>query len=129
MRKRYVYRCSHGHLFSWSLWAWWPAAFPEVKLGFGRYMRCPVGNHWAVVRRVNETELTQQERETLKLREHHDDRVVGTRNGAAGVVIGASTLVITIVLKSWWWALVCVAWVAFFGTQFVLARRAARNSS
>ena len=62
--KRVVYRCSKGHLFT--LYWWWPylaGSFTVIRLGFGGYMRCPVGNHSALVK-TYKTQLTEEERQT-----------------------------------------------------------------
>jgi hypothetical protein len=64
--RRVVYRCSKGHLFTHG-W-WWPmfgGALTVVRLGFAGYMRCPVGKHWALVKCVEEADLTEQERENV----------------------------------------------------------------
>lgn len=64
-------RCSQGHLFT-TLWI--PgASFKAIRLGNRRFQRCPVGHHWAMVRPLNESELTEDER--LEAAEHHDARV------------------------------------------------------
>ncbi len=56
-----VVRCNKGHLFA-TIWV--PlGSFKAVRLGPRRYQRCPVGRHWAFVRRVNADELTPAERE------------------------------------------------------------------
>jgi len=60
-----VVRCSAGHLFTTT---WIPGvSFSAVRLGSVRYQRCPVGDHWAFVRPVKETDLTDQERRDLGL--------------------------------------------------------------
>ena len=40
-------------------------AFTVVRLGFAGFMRCPVGKHWALVKTVNEADLTEQERKNV----------------------------------------------------------------
>jgi hypothetical protein len=57
-------RCSSGHLF---MTTWIEgASVLAIRLGpLARYQRCPVGRHWAVVRPVKETELTDEERARL----------------------------------------------------------------
>jgi hypothetical protein len=50
-----IVRCSSDHLFTT---IWMPlVSFKAARLGNARYQRCPVGNHWAIVRPVNEAEL------------------------------------------------------------------------
>ena len=54
-----IVRCSAGHLFT-TIWV--PMmSFKAARLGNARYQRCPVGNHWAIVRRVDESELDPAE--------------------------------------------------------------------
>jgi hypothetical protein len=58
---RTVVRCREGHLFT-TLWV--PgASFKAVRLGWWRYQRCPVGGHWSLVTPVQESELTDAERD------------------------------------------------------------------
>jgi hypothetical protein len=53
-------RCSKGHVF---MTTWSPlGSFTSIRLGSTRYQRCPVGNHWALVKPVSESELTDEER-------------------------------------------------------------------
>jgi hypothetical protein len=61
---RIVVRCSKGHLFRtfWSPWG----SFTSIRLGFARFQRCPVGKHWSLVRPVNESELTDEERRAVE---------------------------------------------------------------
>jgi hypothetical protein len=61
-RMRSTWRCSQGHLFSHGF-LWFS---PGAKLGFARDGHCPVGNHWALVKRVNDSNLTEAERQTVK---------------------------------------------------------------
>ena len=45
-------RCSAGHLFTT---IWMPlASVKAVRLGGERWQYCPVGQHWATVRRLND---------------------------------------------------------------------------
>jgi hypothetical protein len=55
-----VVRCSSGHVFTttWSSFA----SITSNRLGGSRYQRCPVGHHWALVKRVNNSDLTDEER-------------------------------------------------------------------
>ena len=54
-----VVRCSQGHLFTT---IWIPgASIKALKLGWARFQYCPVGRHWALVRPVRESELTDME--------------------------------------------------------------------
>ena len=49
-------RCSKGHVFNAT---WVPyASFTAIRLGRVRYMRCPVGKHWAICRKVDAADLT-----------------------------------------------------------------------
>jgi hypothetical protein len=66
-----VVRCSKGHLFT-TIWIW-GGSLKAVRLGVGRYQRCPVGRHWSLVRRVNVAELTPPEREAAAA--VHDVRI------------------------------------------------------
>jgi len=53
-------RCSKGHVFTTT---WSPlGSFTSIRLGSARYQRCPVGNHWALVKPVNDSDLTVGER-------------------------------------------------------------------
>lgn len=55
-----VVRCGQGHLFTTT---WIPgASFKAVRLGRERYQRCPVGNHWTLVRTVDPATLTPADR-------------------------------------------------------------------
>lgn len=54
-----VVRCRQGHLFET---VWVPGgSFKAVRLGPLRYQRCPVGQHWAWIRRVDPSTLTPGE--------------------------------------------------------------------
>jgi hypothetical protein len=64
---RIVVRCSRGHLFR-VLWS--PlGSLTSIRLGAARFQRCPVGNHWSLVRPVNEADLTEEERQTVAERD------------------------------------------------------------
>ena len=66
-----IVRCSKGHLFT-TIWV--PgASFKSIRLGMSRYQRCPVGHHWAMVKPVKDSELTDADR--LLAGEHHDVRI------------------------------------------------------
>ena len=55
-----VVRCSEGHLFT-TIWV--PGvSFKAVRLGWLRFQRCPVGNHWTFVAPVKDADLTDSER-------------------------------------------------------------------
>ncbi len=58
-----VVRCSKGHVFktTWSALG----SLTSIRLGAARFQRCPVGNHWALVKPVNDTELTDEDRRQL----------------------------------------------------------------
>ena len=61
-------RCSHGHLFT-TLWI--PgASVKALRLVWWRFQRCPVGGHWSLVRPVDESTLSEDERR--RAHEHHD---------------------------------------------------------
>jgi hypothetical protein len=63
-----VVRCSKGHVFKTT---WSPfGSLTSVRLGFARLQRCPAGHHWALVKPVNEVDLTDEERRALEQR--HD---------------------------------------------------------
>lgn len=63
-----VVRCSSGHLFTT---LWFPAgSFKAIRFGRARFQRCPVGHHWAVVRRADQSELSPDE--LAEAHEHHD---------------------------------------------------------
>lgn len=66
-----IVRCGKGHLFTT---IWTPGvSFKAVRLGLTRYQWCPVGKHFSLVRPVNESELTEEERR--RAAEHHDLRI------------------------------------------------------
>jgi hypothetical protein len=53
-------RCRRGHLFRTY---WSPlGSFTAIRLGSARFQHCPVGDHWSLVRPVNEAELTDADR-------------------------------------------------------------------
>jgi hypothetical protein len=53
-------RCSKGHVFATT---WSPvASLTSVRLGAARFQRCPVGHHWALVKPVNDSDLTDEDR-------------------------------------------------------------------
>ena len=55
-----VVRCRSGHLFT-TIWV--PGvSVKSVRLGWWRFQRCPVGNHWSLVAPVREADLTADER-------------------------------------------------------------------
>jgi hypothetical protein len=61
---RTVVRCSKGHLFE-TTWVE-GGSLKAVRLGpLKRYQRCPVGQHWAIVRPVREEDLTDEERRAV----------------------------------------------------------------
>jgi len=66
-----VVRCRAGHLFTT---IWIPgASVKSLRLGWWRYQRCPVGNHWALVKPVKVAELTAEQR--AEAAAHKDVRV------------------------------------------------------
>ena len=55
-----IVKCREGHLFTT---VWIPGvSFKAVRLGWLRFQRCPVGNHWSFVTPVRHEELTDAER-------------------------------------------------------------------
>jgi hypothetical protein len=66
-----IVRCRRGHLFT-TIWV--PlASLKALRLGWWRYQRCPVGDHWSLVRPVKESTLTDAEK--LAASEHKDIRI------------------------------------------------------
>lgn len=56
-----IVRCRDGHLFT-TLWV--PgASLTSIRLGWWRWQRCPVGQHWTLVSPVRDTDLTDEERD------------------------------------------------------------------
>jgi hypothetical protein len=57
-------RCSKGHVFKTT---WSPfGSLTSIRLGFARFQHCPVGDHWTLVRPVDEADLTPEERRTTE---------------------------------------------------------------
>lgn len=55
-----VVRCSDGHLFT-TIWV--PGlSLKAIRLGWFRFQRCPVGDHWSLVTPVRDEDLTDDER-------------------------------------------------------------------
>ncbi len=57
-------RCSQGHLFMtvWvDRWTW-----KRLDVGFLKIQRCPVGDHWSVVRPLEMSSLTADEKKLAK---------------------------------------------------------------
>jgi hypothetical protein len=66
-----IVRCRRGHLFT-TLWI--PGvSVKALRLGWTRFQRCPVGNHWTLVTPVRDRELTDKERRDARTR--HDLRL------------------------------------------------------
>jgi hypothetical protein len=66
-----VVRCRDGHLFT-TLWI--PgASFKAIRLGWWRFQRCPVGQHWDLVTPVDAASLSQEEKHLAA--ERHDLRI------------------------------------------------------
>jgi hypothetical protein len=58
-----VVRCSKGHVFTTT---WSPlGSLTSIRLGAAWVQRCPVGNHWSLVKPVNDSELTDDDRRQL----------------------------------------------------------------
>jgi hypothetical protein len=55
-----VVRCSEGHLFT-TVWIS-GLSLKAVRLGWFRFQRCPVGDHWSFVVPVRDEDLTDAER-------------------------------------------------------------------
>lgn len=66
-----VVRCQQGHLFTT---IWLPGgSFKAIRLGWFRFQWCPVGEHWAIVVPVKDSDLTPSER--LLAQQHRDMRI------------------------------------------------------
>lgn len=64
-------RCRDGHLFT-TLWV--PgASLKAIRLGWWRFQRCPVGQHWSLVTPVVAASSSEEERDLAA--RHHDIRV------------------------------------------------------
>jgi hypothetical protein len=55
-----MFRCSKGHVFTAT--ASPLASLVAIRLGAARFQRCPVGHHWTLVRPVNDSDLTDENR-------------------------------------------------------------------
>ena len=66
-----VVRCRRGHLFTT---IWIPGvSVKSIRLGWYRFLYCPVGRHWTLVKPVRNADLTDDELRTAY--EHQDIRV------------------------------------------------------
>ena len=66
-----VVRCREGHLFTT---IWIPGvSVKSIKLGWYRFLYCPVGRHWTLVKPVRNEDLTDDELRTAY--EHQDIRI------------------------------------------------------
>jgi hypothetical protein len=66
-----VVRCLSGHLFTT---IWIPGgSLKAIRLGWWRFQRCPVGEHWTFVVPVRNSDLTDAERRFADL--HRDVRI------------------------------------------------------
>jgi len=66
-----VVRCRRGHLFTT---IWIPGiSFKSLRLGWWRYQRCPVGEHWSIVTPVRERDLAETDRQAAL--DHRDIRI------------------------------------------------------
>ena len=74
-----IVRCSRGHLFTtkWIV----GSSVKAVRLGSGRYQRCPVCQKWRIVVPVPDDELTDDDRRVPPA--HHDSAL--PRRTARGV--------------------------------------------
>ena len=66
-----VVRCRANHLFT-TIWIPGVSA-KSLRLGWYRLQRCPVGQHWTLVRPVREADLSDDDRRTAH--EKHDVRI------------------------------------------------------
>jgi hypothetical protein len=59
-----VVRCSKGHLFrtNWSPFG----SLTSIRLGSARFQHCPAGDHWSLVRLVNDSDLTAEDRRMVE---------------------------------------------------------------
>ena len=64
-------RCSAGHLFT-TIWIPF-LSLKALRLGGPRYQYCPVGHHWATVRRLDDGSASDQDLATAALT--HDVRI------------------------------------------------------
>ena len=64
-------RCRRGHLFTT---IWIPGvSVKSIKLGWYRFLYCPVGRHWTLVKPVRNKDLSDDELRTAY--EHQDIRI------------------------------------------------------
>ena len=64
-------RCSAGHLYTT---IWMPlVSIKAMRLGWQRWQFCPVGHHWATVRRLDDGSASDQDLATAALT--HDVRI------------------------------------------------------
>jgi hypothetical protein len=66
-----IVRCSKGHLYT-TIWIPF-GSLKAVRFGSSRYQRCPVGHHFALVKRVDPSELDPAELEAAQA--VHDIRI------------------------------------------------------
>ena len=66
-------RCSAGHLFT-TIWV--PlGSLKAVRLGWTRCQYCPVGHHWATVRRLDRDDVAVSEGDLAQAALVHDVRI------------------------------------------------------
>lgn len=66
-----VVRCRSGHVFTT---IWIPGgSLKSIRLGPARLQRCPVGQHWTLVRPIREADLTDELRREAE--QHRDVRI------------------------------------------------------
>ena len=84
-------------------------------------MRCPVGKHWALVKTVNDADLTEQERQTLESpsASQEGDKL----NHSIGVFVGVFSLATAIVTQTWWAVVLSGLWVTLWGALLVREMR------
>ena len=68
-----IARCRQGHLFT----TVWSARFSrkQYDLGWARIQRCPVGDHWSLVRVVDEAGLSAEDKKSAA--QHRDSAEAG----------------------------------------------------
>jgi hypothetical protein len=66
-----VVRCRDGHYFTT---IWIPgASLKSIRLGWARFQRCPVGEHWTLVTPARDIDLSAVERQQAQ--QHRDLRI------------------------------------------------------
>jgi hypothetical protein len=63
-----IARCNAGHYFTSTVVP--GASLKAIRLGWVRFQKCPVGNHWAIVSWVDPASLTDEQR--VQAQAYHD---------------------------------------------------------